>query len=369
MPAAAAAAASSGSKKSVFQDLVVMTEPGDVEDEFRGSVSGRTPLNSTMTHLDANDLPEGADEPGPGHYWNPSSTSWSSFGPQKFSKCASAPEISFGVKKNKEGREIYEKVRITNGHHPSAGRTSPGPIYQHDSSLNRAGAKVGTGNRPDLAYSGGCDPYGSPGPCTYNVDKTLEHLADEDASHHRPHTSSEAERRHAKDPANNRMYNTFGNYRRFKADEIQKVGPDTYDRKDHALRLGTGKSFGCSGFHYDKVIRPGWEREGVCKTSKGVGPPMRESLTEPMPASPKATSLGRRAQSMGRAERFPADKQQAQIPGPGNYERNERGMANLGSSMSDTRSPSGCRFGRQPKKPRFRPHLALHCSNSCWGYF
>merc|ERR1712056_175159 len=48
-------------------------------------------------------------------------------------------------------------------------------------------------------------------------------------------------------------------------------GPGPYSRKDETLNPATGKSFGCPRSSYDKVIRPGWEKDGQCRTSSKIG--------------------------------------------------------------------------------------------------
>lgn len=56
------------------------------------------------------------------------------------------------------------------------------------------------------------------------------------------------------------------------------------------------------------------------------------------------------------------------VPGPGQYKREERDMAKCNSFMADTPNPTGIKFGKPSVKPRFRQQLMLRCPNG-WGYF
>merc|ERR1719271_1082908 len=77
-------------------------------------------------------------------------------------------------------------------------------------------------------------------------------------------------------------------------------GPGPYSRKDVALNGGTGRSFGIGRQAYEKVIRPGWEKDGQCKVStKLSGPLWRDPLTDPCSA----------AHTIGNAKRFTPDLQ------------------------------------------------------------
>merc|ERR1712151_330924 len=93
-----------------------------------------------------------------------------------------------------------------------------------------------------------------------------------------------------------------------------EIGPGEHARKDFALRLDRGRSIGVSRACWEKVITPGWEVEGRCRASKGVGPPLW--------SDPKQE--GSRAHSIGRAERFPRSASESCSPGPGAYKMNQR---------------------------------------------
>merc|ERR1719324_811509 len=96
-------------------------------------------------------------------------------------------------------------------------------------------------------------------------------------------------------------------------------------------------------------MKMGWEKEGQCKTSPGIGDPMWSDITRD----------GSRAFSIGKASRFPKDRVAAESPGPGQYPRAERDISKCQSICSDTRNASGAPFGRRlPRKPRFRMLLA-----------
>eukprot|EP00441_Pelagodinium_beii_P027074 CAMPEP_0197659256 /NCGR_PEP_ID=MMETSP1338-20131121/46871_1 /TAXON_ID=43686 ORGANISM="Pelagodinium beii, Strain RCC1491" /NCGR_SAMPLE_ID=MMETSP1338 /ASSEMBLY_ACC=CAM_ASM_000754 /LENGTH=322 /DNA_ID=CAMNT_0043236093 /DNA_START=92 /DNA_END=1062 /DNA_ORIENTATION=+ len=122
-------------------------------------------MMSIQSQLELNDIPESANEPGPGHYFGPESIGFSALGKQKFSKCRSAPEISLP----KTGWDNWEKVIVSKAHEGTGKcRTSAGFTNEVPGGLSDAGTKIGTSLRPDLAASLGVDPNGSPGP-TYNI--------------------------------------------------------------------------------------------------------------------------------------------------------------------------------------------------------
>jgi hypothetical protein len=290
---------------------------------------------SIQSQLEANDIPEYANEPGPGHYFGPENHGFSSLGNQKFANCASAPEIGFA----KTGWQEWKKVIISKGHEGAYKlRDSPGAVYAlPEGSLDKMGCVIGTGQRPDLSMSLGMNPDGSPGP-KYNL---------RDSKHGDMKTTREQM---------NSKANRFDTGSRFQ-------GPGPYSRKDVALHPHTGKSFGIGRQAYEKVIRPGWENDGQCKVSSKIGEATVWNDIEKNPCSG--------AYSIGKASRFPKDRVAAASPGPGQYKRDERDLGRCTSVMSDTRNPSGAPFGRRlPRKPRFRMILAQNTAkHGGWGYF
>lgn len=304
---------------------------------------------SIQAQLEANDIPEYANEPGPGHYFGPENNGFSSMGNQKFAKCASAPEIEFP----RTGWDEWRKVIISKGHEGAYMlRDSPGAVYKvppapADMQLRidpygkpvPSGAKIGSSQRPDLSVSLGMNPAGSPGP-KYNVRDSKK----EDIKITREQMNSKTDR------FENRTY---------------KGSTGMYNRKDVALNTGTGRSFGIGRSAYDKVIRPGWEKEGQCRVSAKLLHPQGEEILKNIEKD------GSRAHSIGKAARFPKDREAAGVPGPGMYRRDERDVSKCNSVCSDTANPGGAAFGRrQPRKPRFRQVLAMNCAkHGGWGYF
>lgn len=306
-------------------------------------------MPSIASQLDLNDIPDGAEEPGPGHYFGPESSGFSSLGIQRFSKNRSEPTISMA----NTNWDDWKKVHISKGHVAGAkGRDAPGPgtyaickkggDLEELSTLGKSAPKVGSSLRQDLSYTLGVDPHGSPGPA-YNI-ATLNHRAGVISN-----KSAEKSVR-------------FGKQGRFQMPPALDVGPGQYDRKDVALSGGTGKSFGIGRVFYDKVIRPGWEREGQGKEGSGPGPPLWRDIDKE----------GSRPHAIPKARRFKEDREKVNTPGPGAYDRDERNVSSLKSVCSDTKNPGGCKFGKPPRKPRLRQNLALVISNAqggMWGYF
>lgn len=307
-------------------------------------------MPSIAAQLEMNDIPDGAEEPGPGHYFGPESSGFSSLGIQRFSKNRSEPTISIA----NTNWDNWAKVHISKGHVAGAkGRDAPGPgtyaatkrggDMSELSTLGKMAPKVGSSLRQDLSYTLGVDPHGSPGPATY------PHFAGIEESALCGNARAEKSVRIGKEP-------------RFQLPPGLEVGPGQYDRKDVALSGSTGKSFGIGRSYYDKVIRPGWEREGQGKESSGPGPPLWRDIDKE----------GSRPHAIPKAMRFKEDREKVNTPGPGAYDRNERNVSTLKSVCSDTRNPGGCRFGKPPRKPRLRQQLALVISNAqggMWGYF
>lgn len=296
---------------------------------------------SHATQLELNDIPETADEPGPGHYFGPESMGFSSLGSQRFSKNRSEPSISVA----KTNWEDWKKVTVTKGHIAGMrGLDAPGAgTYLDTKQLSTLGKKappIGTSLRQDLSTTLGVDPKGSPGPA-YNI-ATLHHSA----------MKAMGAEKSVK----------FGKDGRFNVPPGLLLGPGQYDRKDSAIVHTTGKSFGIGRQHYDKVIRPGWEREGLGKTGAGPGPPLWRDIRRD----------GSRAHTIKNEKRFKDDLQAAQVPGPGAYDREERAVSSLKSVCSDTKNPGGTKFGKPPRKPRLRQNLAAVLSGNAqtgmWGY-
>jgi len=290
---------------------------------------------SMQTLLEMNDIPEAANEPGPGHYFGPESVGFSAIGRQRFSKNASAPEISLP----RTGWDSWEKVRVSKSHSKAyVGRDSPGAAYDVTGLLNQKTTKIGTSKRPPLSV---VDPHGSPGPA-YNVrDAPGQSIG------------------YGVTETTGRLKKGFGLASRFGTDKDGGCGPGEYPRKDTSIKLGSGKSIGNGRAAWEKVCTPGWEVEGRCRASPGPGAPLwRDIKTD-----------GSRSTPFGRAERFARDGVD-KGPGPGSYKRNERDVGNQRQHLSDTRTASVVGFGAKPKKPRFRPQLAMNTGkHGAWGYF
>jgi len=331
---------------------------------------------SIQAQLEMNDVPEYANEPGPGHYFGPESKGFSSIS-NKYAKEGLFQDKM--IEFPRTGWPHWKKVIISKGHEgPYKLRDSPGCVYaMPESTVTKKTYSIreGTGSdfpaatRPDLSLSLGMNPKGSPGPAQYNT-------------------------REVRSAASG--YGCMGQ-QGIKAERFESrthKGPGPYSRKDVALNPSTGKSFGCPRSSYDKVIRPGWEKDGMCKTSSkigeaDIGPGLSNYIFEDGVWKEKSGKLNLgRAYSIGSAERFPKDRRSAASPGPGQYKRDERDISKCvhkdtkglcdgskepfqGCVVSDTRNPSGAPFGRRmPRKPRFRQMLALQTSERAgWGYF
>lgn len=151
------------------------------------------------------------------------------------------------------------------------------------------------------------------------------------------------------------------------------IGPGQYRRKDFSLRLDNGRSIGTGRQAWEKVVTPGWECEGRCRASPGVGPPLWSEVV-------------RGGVSIGGAERFPRAADVSCSPGP-IYKLPEAGprlgprrpMKNKDMAKEAPKAkakpktpppPPTC--GKPPKKPRFRMHLVHSLSGAkhgMWGYF
>merc|ERR1719310_193068 len=297
---------------------------------------------SLQTVLEMNDIPEFANEPGPGHYLNHESSGFNSIGVQRLAKNASAPEVSFP----KTGWDKWNKVVISKAHEGgSKCRDSPGFAY-HPKEQNLAGpsAKIGSSTRPPLSGTLGKD---SPGP-TYNV-------RDAPRAEDRLATNEESKNK------------AFGKAERFRMDKSGGLGPGQYDRKGE-LEGGTGRSFGVGRYAYKKVCTPGWETEGAGRASPGVGPPLWSDITD------VGNKKGQKHPfTIGKAERFPEAKTQG-FPGPGHYRQDERDVGKTsfmknGPILTGTKRANSCCFGSKPRKPRFRILLAqLTAERGGWGY-
>lgn len=302
---------------------------------------------SLQSLLERNDVPDFATEPGPGHYH----VHHSSLGPQPLGKCQSAPSIGFA----RTGWDSWQKVVVTKEHSKAQGsREGPGhPFHPDHSSIRKyegtkgPGGSFGAARRPDLsAQLGAAGGTGSPGPNLNLREMTMFGFAAEQCPTGRARAGQ----------------GSFGASRRFTKDTKVDGGPGTNDRNDSALRHGVGRSFGIGRGYYDKVVRPGWDKEGQGATSRDVGPPLWSDIQKD----------GSRSSSMGKAERFPRSHAD-DGPGPGEYYRTERDMAvnaRKGCVISDTKAPCGPKFGKVPKKPRWRTRLATTtAARSGWGYF
>mmetsp|Transcript_27040 Transcript_27040/g.89792 ORF Transcript_27040/g.89792 Transcript_27040/m.89792 type:complete len:302 (+) Transcript_27040:71-976(+) len=292
---------------------------------------------SAAALLELSDVPESANEPGPGHYFGPESMGFSSMGPQRFAKNRSAPCLSLP----RTNWNDWEKVCISKEHSRTIiGRVSPGAAYDIPGQLSQQTTKFGSGERPSLTR---VDPHGSPGP-VYNVrDAPGQSIG---------YGICEKE---------GRVKKGFGLAERFPEKGGPKaVGPGEYARKDSGMNLGSGRSIGAGRAAWEKVKTPGQESEFRCRASPGPGPPLWSNIS-------RDGSAGGR---FGSAERFPTAKTDDKSPGPGSYRRSERDVSNPKQHLSDTRNPCVGKFGKQPKKPRFRPALAMMCgTHGGWGYF
>lgn len=296
-------------------------------------------MMSIQSQLELNDIPESANEPGPGHYFGPESIGFSALGKQKFSKCRSAPEISLP----KTGWDNWEKVIISKAHEGTGKcRTSAGFTNEVPGGLSDQAVKIGTSLRPDLAASLGVDPNGSPGP-TYNIRDVPSAQIGEAP----PHKARENK--------------SFGLANRFPTDMRNAgLGPGQYRRKDSAISTGNGRSIGTGRASWEKVITPGWEVEGQCRSSPGVGPPRWTDINKD----------GSQAMTVPKAERFPKKSYSTISPGPV-YNQYERSVSRPRQFLSDTRTVSTASFSKPPKKPRFRLMLATNAAGAkhgMWGY-
>lgn len=288
---------------------------------------------SIQALLEQNDVPELADEPGPGHYFGPESANFSSIGLQRLARNRSEPIVTLP----RTGWRDWERVRISAVHSKATiGQDSPGAAYDVTGQLCQKGAKIGTSTRPPLSH---IDPFASPGPA-YNVREAPGQCIGYGVCEPK-----------------GRLKKGFGVANRFRDRNGNKLnlGPGEYNRKDVSLNVNTGRSIGCGREAWEKVITPGWETEGKCRTSPGPGPPLW-------------TSINNTGSRFGTANRFGKDVLD-KSPGPGSYKRAERDVSNKRQHISDTRNPQQICFGSKPTKPRFRPALALRCANAGWGYF
>lgn len=313
-------------------------------------------LASVSAQLELNDIPESAHEPGPGHYFGPDSQGFNALGKQMFSKCRSAPEISLP----RTGWDEWQKVTVSKASQgTNLGRESPSCAYTVPSTLEGQAPKVGTSLRPDLAASLGVDPHGSPGPM-YNIRESgMMQLG-------------------IGRVVKSRENKSFGCADRFRGDARgTSIGPGQYRRKDFALRGDNGRSIGTGRQAWEKVVTPGWECEGRCRASPGVGPPLWTDVSKD----------GSPGVSMPRADRFPRTAYASCSPGPIYTLPNER-EAKFASKAQKKPLPAEKKVmekaklkppppppptcGKPPKKPRFRMHLVHSLSGAkhgMWGYF
>mmetsp|Transcript_27420 Transcript_27420/g.63351 ORF Transcript_27420/g.63351 Transcript_27420/m.63351 type:complete len:278 (-) Transcript_27420:71-904(-) len=275
--------------------------------------------------LSVGDADVAANEPGPGHYFGPNSPGFTSLGSQAQSKSFSAPSISL----SRTGWDDLKVVRISKGHDKcQVGRDSPGLVYAAPPSTLNKGKTTRFGNATRAEGRAlGLDPHGSPGPA-YNVraSATIGGYA------------------HPQDKG-------FGKADRFRlTSETGTIGPGQYRRKDTALRMDMGRTFGIGRAAWEKVCCPGWQAVGQCRASVGVGDPL---WSDPM----KKTGLRAGSTTFGKQERFasPASQQGSSSPGPGQYDLSSmkgstRTTSMMGSCMAGARSaknsPGRSRRGR-----------------------
>jgi len=319
---------------------------------------------SLQTLLEFNDIPDFANEPGPGHYFGPGSQCFSSLGKQKISGSKSSPEIGFAH----TGWKEWENVLVTKGHAETMkGRVSPGPAYSSDG-LSKKATVFGAPNlRPDQRQASepasqlrsylkeiGVDPNGSPGP-QYDVrDKSCSKVWPE----------------HKKDQG-------FGRSLRFPVRKTGNEDAPLGNQTDKALNPGTGKSFGSGRSAFDKVTRPGLEKDFLCREGPGIGPPLWTDYSKGSGGTsfarpkilPKDQSPAKK-KSLAATEGRKKDPYETISPGPAAYRQLERSVSSSRQVISDTRTPSSCRFGDASKKPRCRLLLASNTSKrGSWGYF
>lgn len=304
------------------------------------SATSGTKELSLQTLLEMNDIPEFANEPGPGHYLNHESSGFNSIGVQRLAKNLSAPEVSFP----KTGWDKWNKVVISKSHEGGGKcRDSPGIAYHpKDQTLAGPSTKIGSSTRPPLSGSLGKD---SPGP-TYNVRKTYD-----------PDAAAEG--------AKNKQFGKAERFRSF--DKSGGLGPGQYDRKGE-LEGGTGRTFGVGRYAFKKVCTPGWETEGCGKASPGVGPPLWSDITDVGNKKGQKNPF-----TIGKSERFPEAKTQ-NFPGPGHYRQDALDCGKTcfmknGPVLTGMKRANSCCFGTKPRKPRFRILLAQNTAErGAWGY-
>mmetsp|Transcript_127686 Transcript_127686/g.272252 ORF Transcript_127686/g.272252 Transcript_127686/m.272252 type:complete len:326 (-) Transcript_127686:56-1033(-) len=317
---------------------------GSSIDKRKGGSKGLRALYRTPSHqsqLELNDIPDFANEPGPGHYFGPGSIGFSAIGKQRFSKNMSAPELSFP----RTNWNKWEGVIISKGHQGTAFCKETTKIknsYELPEGLSHITTKMGSSLRPDVSMMMGCDPKGSPGP-NINLREVPSTVIGEVPG--RP----------------TRQSKTFGMADRFAGSKPGGIGPGEYPRKDTAIKVGGGKSIGVGRACYEKVITPGWEDYGKCRAND-KGPGLQDNYDIKL--------HGSHANAIGKGQRF-AEGKRAPGPGPGAYDQSERGVSKLKQVCSDSLSPPQAHFGTQPKKPRFRPILAKNidgAKHGSWGY-
>jgi hypothetical protein len=300
---------------------------------------------SHQSQLELNDIPDFANEPGPGHYFGPGSVGFGAIGKQCHGKNASAPDISFP----KTGWGKWQKVIISKGHQGTDFCKETLALknkYVLPDGLGTKATKIGTSLRPDVSMMMGADPKGSPGP---NINLRDAPGAD-------PFSEPSPGKK-------DRQPKTFGGADRF--DDRTKpggIGPGEYPRKDTSIKVGGGRSIGTGRGAYDKVCTPGWEEYGKCRANE-LGPGDKDHYD--------IHKHGSGAFSIGKASRFPGEKK-VRGPGPGTYKtQNQKGVSAEKQALSDSRSPGAVSFGNEPKLPRFR---VIHAANldgakhGQWGY-
>jgi len=180
--------------------------------------------------------------------------------------------------------------------------------------------------------------------------------------------------------AKSRENKSFGCADRFRGEARgSSIGPGQYRRKDFALRGDNGRSIGTGRQAWEKVVTPGWECEGRCRASPGVGPPMWTDVSKdgsPGVSMPKAERFPRAAYtscSPGPIYSLPNEREakfaKRALKKPAEVEKKEREKMKPKTAPPPPPPPT---CGKPPKKPRFRMHLVHSLSGAkhgMWGYF
>lgn len=302
---------------------------------------------SIHAQLEQNDVPEFANEPGPGHYWGPDSVGFTSFTKDPtLAKSISAPAPSFP----KTGWPEWRRVHISKGHERSMGcLESPDAFYSVPEGLSKKAAPMSISTRPPL-NAATC----SPGP-KYLLDHPSQAASMEQAWNR----AVRCAKTKGIELAEHHPDGKFSKAERFPGGRQEGLeDKQMYIKTNEKSTLkGSGKSIGNGRAAWEKVLTPGYEAAFLGRTSPGVGPPL------PVPG----TKVGAK---IGTAQRFPRSTYSTAGPGPAGYDVDHKGVAAKSHFVSDTKNPTAMSFGKVSKKPRFRVLAAVHGSpHGCWGYF